>query len=132
MGFELQMLGWCTVLMMLAYLPGSMAKMRTYGMGWMTSNRETAGMEPITGWGGRALRAHENLKENFPMFAVAVLLLVLTDKTGMQGTEMAAATFLVARLVHISVYIAGWFWPRTLAWLVGWVATGYLLFVALT
>lgn len=131
MAVELQMLGWVTVLMMLAYLPGSMAKKQAYGMGWMTSNRDTEGLPPITGWGARALRAHENLKENFPMFAVAVLLVVLAGKAGTSSTEMAAVTFLVARLVHISVYIAGWFWPRTLAWLVGWVATGYLLFVAL-
>jgi uncharacterized MAPEG superfamily protein len=129
---ELQMLGWSAVLMMLAFIPGSMAKRRAYGTRWMTSNREPEGLPPITGWGGRAVRAHENLKENFPMFAVAVLMLVLTGKTGMQGTEVAATTFLVARLAHLGAYLGGWFWPRTLAWFTGWVATAYLLVIALS
>lgn len=131
MALELQMLGWSALLMMLAFLPASAAKHRLYGTRWLLSNREPEGLPPLTGWGGRAQRAHDNLKENFPAFAVAVLLLALAGKTGTQATEMAAVTFLVARLVHVGAYLAGWFWPRTLAWAVGWGATLWILLTAL-
>jgi len=131
MPLELQMLGWTTLLVLFAFLPGSIAKRRAYGDRWLLSNREPEGLAPLTGWGGRAVRAHDNLKENFPAFAAAVLLLVVAGKSGGQGTEIAACLFLLARLTHMGSYLAGWFWPRTTAWALGWGATLYILFVAL-
>lgn len=131
MPLELQMLGWTTLLVLLAFLPSSIAKRQAYGDRWLLSNREPEGLPPLTGWGGRATRAHENLKENFPAFAAAVLLLVVAGKYGGQGTQFAACLFLFARLVHMGSYLAGWFWPRTIAWAAGWGATLYILFIAL-
>lgn len=131
MAYELQMLGWTTLFTLIAFLPASIAKRQLYGQRWLFSNRDTEGLPALTGWGARAVRAHENLKENFPAFAAAVLLLAVVGKTGGQGTEFAAALFLVARIVHMASYLAGYFWPRTIAWATGWVATLYIIFIAL-
>lgn len=124
---EFQMLAWSTLLLMLGWLPGSAAKRRAWGMRWLVSNRETEGLPPLTGWGGRAVRAHENLKENYPAFAVAVLLLLVAGAQGERATEIAAIVFLAARLVHMGAYLAGNFWIRTTAWATGWVATLVIL-----
>ncbi len=124
---EFQMLVWATLLMMLGWLPGSMAKTRTWGMGWLMGNRSTEGLPALGGWAGRAVRAHENLKENYPAFAVAVLLLLVAGGQGERVTEIAAIVFLVARLVHMGAYLVGIPIIRTLAWATGWVATLVIL-----
>lgn len=126
MAFELQMLAFMTLLFSLAWLPASVCKFRTYGWGWLLSNRSVAGLPPLPEWGQRASRAHENLKENFPGFAVAVLLLALTGGFD-RGTHLAAGLFAIARLVHMPVYIRGLVWPRVISWILGVGATLYLL-----
>jgi uncharacterized MAPEG superfamily protein len=110
----------------LAWLPASICKYQTYGWGWLLSNRSLAGLPPMPEWGQRAQRAHENLKESFPAFAVAVLLLAVTGGYT-EGTRMAAALFVLARLVHFWAYTAGLIWPRVLSWVTGVMATLYLL-----
>ena len=129
MAFELQMLALMTFFFALAWLPASVCKYHTYGWGWLLSNRSTAGMKPLPEWGQRAERAYDNLKANFPGFAVAVLLLALTGGFN-QGTRLAAALFAIARLVHMPVYIRGLVWPRAISWALGLGATLYLLVVA--
>lgn len=124
---EFQMLAWTTLLMMLGWMPGSVAKTQSWGMGWLVGNRSTEGLPGLRGWAGRAVRAHENLKENYPAFAVAVLLLLVAGGQGERATEIAAIAFLVARLVHMGAYLAGVPIIRTLAWATGWVATLVIL-----
>ncbi|HEX4299761.1 MAG TPA: MAPEG family protein [Gammaproteobacteria bacterium] len=130
MAFEMQMLACMSVLFAFAWLPASVCKYQSYGWRWLLSNRSTARLMPLPEWGQRAERAHNNLKENFPAFAVAVLLLSLSGGFN-QGTRAAAVLFVAARLVHMPAYIAGWVSGRSLAWLTGWLATLYLLGVAL-
>ena len=126
MPFELQMLALMTTLFALAWLPASVCKYQTYGWGWLLSNRSTADLGPLPEWGQRAERAHNNLKENFPAFAVAVLLLALT--AGFRpGTQLATAVFVMARVLHPAAYMAGAVWLRVLSWVTGLLATLYLL-----
>jgi uncharacterized MAPEG superfamily protein len=126
MTLELQLLAFMSIFFALAWLPASVCKYQTYGWGWLLSNRSPAGLPPMPEWGQRAQRAHDNLKENFPAFAVAVLLLALSGGFT-QGTRVAAAVFTAARLIHMPVYIAGAVWPRAIAWISGVLATLYLL-----
>jgi uncharacterized MAPEG superfamily protein len=130
MSFEMLMLGLTTLLLMLVWIPGSIAKSLTYGWNWLASNRSTEGLQQLPEWGQRCVRADANLRENYPAFAVAVLLLAFTGGFT-PGTALASAMFLGARLVHIPAYIAGIPWLRTLAWGLGFLATLYLLFMAL-
>jgi uncharacterized MAPEG superfamily protein len=129
MPLELQMLVLMTFLFMIAWLPASSAKRRAYGDEWLVSNRDMAGLPSLPGWGERAERALANLKENYPAFAVAILILAVTGQFTM-GTAIASIVFVAARILHMIVYIAGWVWPRTLFWVIGWLATLYLLGVA--
>jgi uncharacterized MAPEG superfamily protein len=131
MAFELQILAFVTLLFMLAWLPASVCKYQAYGLGWLMSNRSTAGLPPLPEWGQRAERAHNNFKENFPGFAVAVLLLALTGGFT-HGTQIAAAVFAGARVVHMPAYIQGQFWPRTISWAAGLGASLYLLAMAVS
>lgn len=129
MTFELYMLAAATLLALLAFFPASLAKARAYGAGWLMSNRETADLAPLPAWGRRAERAHANLKENYPAFVAAVLLATLGGHAG-TGAAVASAVFVGARLVHLVAYVAGVFWPRTIAWALGWASTLYLLAAA--
>lgn len=129
MAFELQMLALMTLFFMLAWLPASVSKYQTYGWGWLLSNRSTAGLPPLPEWGQRAERAHANLMANYPGFTVAVLLLAITGGFT-QGTRVAAAVFVAARMLHMLFYIRGAVWPRAISWLLGLTAVLYLLAMA--
>lgn len=129
MASELQMLTLMTFLFTLAWMPASVCKFQTYGWSWLLSNRSTVGLPPMPEWGQRAERAYANLQANYPGFAVAVLLLALTGGFN-QGTRFATGLFVIARLVHMPVYIRGLIWPRVASWVLGMLATLYLLVVA--
>lgn len=130
MSSEMLMLGLTTLLLMFAWLPGLVAKAHTYGLNWVLSNRPTSGLPPLPGWGQRSERAYANLRQNYPAFAVSVLLLAFTGGFT-PATRLAAAVFLAARLAHLPAYIAGVPWLRTLTWALGFLATLYLLGMAL-
>ncbi len=130
MSYEMLILGLMTLFFMFSWLPVSLAKYQAYGAGWLIFNRDTEGLPPLPEWGQRAMRAHDNLKENYPGFAVAVLLLAFSGGFT-RYTAAAALVFLVARLVHMPAYIIGIPWLRTLSWLAGFIATIYLLAMAL-
>jgi len=131
MAFELQMLALMTLLFTFAWLPAFVCRYRTYGLGWLLSNRSTAGLPPLPEWGQRAERAHANLRASYPGFAVAVLLLALTGGFT-QGTRFAAALFVAARVLHMLFYIRGEVWPRVVTYTLGLWATLNLLVMAVS
>jgi uncharacterized MAPEG superfamily protein len=130
MAFELQMLALMTLFFMLAWVPASVCKYQSYGLGWLLSNRSTAGLAPLPEWGQRAERAHANLMANYPGFAVAVLLLAVTGGFT-AGTRFAAELFVAARVLHMLFYIRGEVWPRVICWALGLLVTLYLLAMAM-
>ena len=83
------------------------------GLPMLAGNRE--GMPEITGWGGRAARAHRNMLENLVLFAALVLVAVAAGRTN-ATTLLGAQIFVWARLVYAMVYIAGIPWLRTATW----------------
>ncbi|WP_299845334.1 MAPEG family protein [uncultured Jannaschia sp.] len=80
------------------------------------------GIAPPTNAAGRAKRAHLNLLENAVPFALVVLSAEVIEATS-GVTQTAALVFIVPRAVHAIFYVAGIPGIRTLAWLVGVVAT---------
>lgn len=119
-----------SLLLALAWFPSSVAKKQAYGTRWLASNRRTEGLPPLPEWGQRAVRAHDNLKDNFPAFA-ALLLLILAMGWTSPVTAWAAVVFLLARVGHMISYIAGRFWPRFLCFTVGLICTLILAGVAI-
>jgi uncharacterized MAPEG superfamily protein len=85
------------------------------GLPRLASNRE--GMPPLAGWVGRAERAHYNMLESLPLFAILVLVCILLSKNN-SITLLGAQLFFWARLAYGVVYIAGVPWLRTGIWAV--------------
>ena len=105
MSTELTMLVATTVLCML--LPGVYGYGRANtpgGLEWGLGNRDAAIEFPA--WVGRAERAHRNLLENLPPFAVLILVAVIARETNWL-TAMAAVVFFFARVAHAVIYVAG-------------------------
>jgi uncharacterized MAPEG superfamily protein len=81
----------------------------------LVGNRE--GLREMTGWAGRAARAHRNMLANLILFAV---LLLVAHIVGVHNpmTLLGAQLFFWGRVAHAIVYIAGLPWLRTVAWTV--------------
>ena|SRR5690242_9641805 len=112
---ELVYLLWSAVLtLVLAAIAVSGATLQV-GLPTLAGNREN--MPELTGWAGRAQRAHRNMLENLVLFAI----LVLVAKTaGIRNdmTLLGAQLFFWGRVAHGLLYIAGIAWVRTAAWAV--------------
>ena len=112
---ELHLLVWSVVLTVVQMLVAAQATFNKVGLMALVGNRE--GMPEITGWGGRAARAHYNMLENLVLFASLVLVAVVAGKTN-DMTLLGAQLFFWARLAYAAIYVAGIIWIRTLAWLI--------------
>jgi uncharacterized MAPEG superfamily protein len=130
MSYEMTILGLVTLFYIFSWLPPWLAKCHAYGGSWLLTNRATTGFPALPELAQRAERAHENLKENYPPFAVAILLLAFSGGYT-PYTAIAALVFLFARLVHMPAYILGIPWLRTSSWAAGFIAMLYLLVMAL-
>lgn len=112
---EMMLLAWAaalTLVQMLIAATGSAAKV---GVMPLFGNRE--GITVDTGWPGRAHRAHRNMLENLVLFAVLVLVAVISNKTN-ATTLLGAQLFLWGRVAYAVLYLAGIPYLRTLSWLV--------------
>jgi uncharacterized MAPEG superfamily protein len=112
---ELNLLVWSVVLCVVQMLVAAQAAFNKVGFMALVGNRE--GMPELTGWGGRATRAHRNMLENLILFAALVLVAVAAGKTN-DMTLLGAQLFLWARVAYAAIYIAGIIWLRTAAWAV--------------
>jgi uncharacterized MAPEG superfamily protein len=126
MAYEYQMLLFMTLFFVIAWFPASIAKGNTFGTKWLASNREPVIGKSLPEWGNRAERAYANLKDYFPAFVVAVLLLGIHGK--FDGTTKWATTFyLIGRILHMTFYIMGNFPGRFFSYILSFSANLYLL-----
>lgn len=95
-------------------------KTQAAGPKWNRGNRDTTRDFPA--WVDRAGRALSNHKENFPLFLTAVLVVTLTNGSDTLSV-VGSLVYVVARVVHGLVYIAGLTGIRSAAFLVGLGAT---------
>jgi uncharacterized MAPEG superfamily protein len=112
---ELMMLVWAVALAFAQVLVAVMGAMMQVGLPALAGNHEN--FPAITGWAGRARRAHANMLENLVLFAALVLVAVVAGKTN-DKTLLGAEIFVWARLAYAVVYCAGIPWVRTLTWFV--------------
>ena len=114
--------GLVVALVLVAQATGAVGRL---GMGYMLSSRD----EPreLGRYTSRLERALANSVVAMALFAPAVLIIVLRDRTG--GLPLVACqVFLIARVVYLPAYVAGIAGVRTLAWLTGFAATIVLYF----
>ena len=85
------------------------------GLTALAGNRDS--LPAITGWGGRAARAHRNMMESLPLFVALVLIAHVAGRVN--GTViLGEQLFLWARLAHAIIYTVGLPWLRTVAWFI--------------
>jgi len=121
---DLVMLTASAVLCGLLFIPYGVAQTLTWGIPVAVGNREAP--PPLPAWAERSIRAHRNMLENFPHFAVLVLVAHLSGAAN-EATALGAAVFFYARVVHAVVYIAGIPWVRTAAFFAGLAGEGIIL-----
>ena len=112
---ELTLLVCAIVLAFAQLLAGVIGAMPQVGLPALLGNRE--GLPEITGWAGRAQRAHRNMVENLVLFAALVLVAVVAGRTN-ATTLLGAQIFVWARLAYAIIYVIGLPLLRTLSWFV--------------
>ena len=124
---ELMLLVWAVALTLVQMLVAATGSAAQYGVMPLFGNRE--GLPVLTGWAGRANRAHHNMLENLVLFAALVLVAVVSSKTN-ATTLLGAQLFLWCRVAYAVIYLAGVPFLRTLIWL-GSVVGLVLIFLQL-
>ena len=112
---DLKYLLFSTLLCFVQVLIAATGANQAVGLPTLAGNRE--GLPEITGWAGRARRAHLNMIENMVLFTALVLIAVVANKTNAM-TALGAMIFFWGRLVYALIYLIGVPWLRTLAWFV--------------
>jgi uncharacterized MAPEG superfamily protein len=127
---ELTVLAWGAVLLLVHIILAVLYKTRQYGTKWNVGARDEA-LPPVELVVGRLERARENFLETFPIAIVAMLAIALTDRSSAL-TQVAAWTWLGARVIYLPLYWAGVPVIRTLVFCVGMLALLVLLGSLLT
>ncbi len=112
---------WCLVVVALwgagLVMLEILGKTRILGPSWNAGNRADA-ERAFPEWIARTGRALNNHKENFPLFATAVLVVHLAGRSD-NVSAAAAVVHVAARALHGVVYVAGITHVRTVAFLIG-------------
>ena len=112
---DLKYLLFSVILTAVQVLIAAAAANQVVGLSRLAGNRE--GLPEMTGFAGRAKRAHLNMLENMVVFTALVLIAAVAGKAN-ATTATGAALFFWARLVYAGVYLVGVPWLRTLVWFV--------------
>ena len=115
MSMDLKYLLFSVLLTFVQVLIAAASANQAVGLNTLAGNRE--GMSELTGFAGRARRAHLNMIENMVLFTALVLVAAVAGKANAM-TAMGALIFFWARLIYAAIYLIGIPWLRTLAWAV--------------
>jgi len=112
---EMMLLAWAVVLTFVQMLVAATGATLQVGLPMLAGNRDNLPL--LTGWAGRAQRAHHNMLESLVLFAALVLIAVVAGKTN-PTLLLGAQIFFWARLAYAVIYVAGIPWLRTAVWFV--------------
>ena len=84
----------------------------------------------LTGFGARALAAHQNAFESLIIFAPAVLLAIATKNTG-AVIEQLAITHVIARVFYNIAYLMNISTIRSIIWAVGIISALSIIFLCI-
>ena len=119
---------WClffaALLIYLAKVPVAKA-MREEGRGYDNRNPR-AQQARLTGFGARAVAAHQNTLEMFPLFAAGVLVAHVTQSQGW-FVDLLAIVFIASRVLYLFLYWNDKASLRSLVWGVGLVCSLLLM-----
>ena len=119
MPVELKILALGAVLLFIHIFAATRFKTAQYGRTWNIGARDepVPPPDPVT---GRLIRAQANFEETFPIAIVALLGVVVANKTS-GTTALGGWIWLGARVVYLPLYAAGVPVVRTIAWAVALV-----------
>jgi uncharacterized MAPEG superfamily protein len=100
-------------------------KTRQYGRDWNIGARDETLPEPNP-MTGRTIRAQANFAETFPIAVVALLGVVIANRTS-QWTALGGWIWLGARIVYLPLYIVGVRGYRTIVWSISMVGLGMVV-----
>lgn len=125
MPVELKILALGAILLFVHIFVAIRYKTAQYGRDWNMGPRdeELPPPSPVT---GRAIRAQANFQETFPIAIVALMGVVLAQRTG-QWTALGGWIWLGARIVYLPLYLAGIRVVRTLAYTVSMIGLALVL-----
>jgi uncharacterized MAPEG superfamily protein len=101
-------------------MPVALAMSRVGGKGY-NNRHPRLQQSQLTGWGYRALSAHQNTIEALPIFAAGVFIAHLGGADPRRAATFAIA-HTVARVLYPILYITDTHYVRSLVWGVGYLS----------
>jgi uncharacterized MAPEG superfamily protein len=117
MPIELKILALGALLLFIHIFTATRFKTAQYGRQWNVGARDET-LPPANAMTGRLIRAQANFQETFPIAIVALLGVVLANKTS-ATTALGGWIWLGARVVYLPLYAAGVPVIRTVVWAIG-------------
>ena len=127
MATEINYLAMYGLFLVLLILIQVLISARQHGLPSLLGNRENL---VSTGMAARAERTVQNSIVAMVLMAPAVLMIAHNDLTS-SSTILSIQIFLMARIVYSLCFIFGISYLRTLSWITGFFATGYLYLMLL-
>ena len=117
MPVEVKILAFGALLLFVHIFTATRFKTAQYGRKWNVGARDETlpAPSPVT---GRLMRAQANFEETFPIAIVALLGVVLANRTS-EWTALGGWIWLGARIVYLPLYGAGVPVIRTIVWAIG-------------
>ncbi|WP_298395958.1 MAPEG family protein [Sphingobium sp.] len=117
MPVEITILAWGMILLLVHIFAAAHVKTKQYGAKWNMGARDEH-LPPMNPLAGRLARAEANYKETLPIAIVALIGVVLADKTS-EWTAMGGWIWLGARIVYLPLYAVGVPVIRTIIFMAG-------------
>ena len=114
MPVELKILALGALLLFVHIFTATRFKTAQYGRTWNVGARDEALAAP-NAMTGRTMRAQANFQETFPIAIVALMGVVIANRTG-EWTAIGGWIWLGARVVYLPLYGAGVPVIRTIVW----------------
>jgi len=125
MAVELRILALGALLLLVHIFTATRFKTAQYGRKWNVGARDEA-LPPPTPVTGRTMRAQANFEETFPIAIVALIGVVLANRTSAL-TALGGWIWLGARVVYLPLYAAGVPVIRTIAFVISMVGLGMVI-----
>jgi uncharacterized MAPEG superfamily protein len=116
---EITILALGTLLLIIHIVVAGQFKTAQYGRKWNVGARDET-LPPPNAMTGRTMRAQANFQETFPIAIVVLFGVVIAHRTS-QWTALGGWIWLGARVVYLTVYVAGVPLVRTIAYIVSLV-----------
>ena len=121
---ELLLLGAAVIVGLVQLIWAAAAARRQQDLKWAAGARDEP--MPLSGVAARLDRAFRNYMETFPLFAAAVLAVVIAGKSGTLSL-WGAALYVACRAVYAPIYASGTYMVRSLVWTLSVVGLGMVV-----